>query len=89
MTRARTFIVLLLLAFALGAMPISLAQEDPAPANEPAVVVGEEPAPPPEDAWTFRFLVPTLLVLTGIALVGVILGYGVRVKGRYRVSQEP
>lgn len=88
MTRARAFIVILLLLFALGTMPASLAQEEPAPGNEPAVVVGEEPAPPAEDAWTFRFLVPTLLAVTGLALVGVILGYGVRVKGRYRVSQE-
>lgn len=87
MTRARTLILLLLLSFALGVLPAS-AQEDPAPSNEPAVVVGEESAPPAEDAWTFRFLVPTLLAITGIAIAGVILGYGVRVKGRYRVSQE-
>jgi hypothetical protein len=71
----------------LGVLPAS-AQEDPAPSNEPAVVVGEEPAPLAEDAWTFRFLVPTLLAITGIAIAGVILGYGVKVKGRYRVSQE-
>lgn len=87
MTRLRTFVVLLLLCFALGAMPASLAQEELAPSNEPAVVVGEEPAPPADDAWTFRFLVPTLLALTALALVGVALGYGLRVKGRYRVSQ--
>jgi hypothetical protein len=87
MSRSRTFIALLLLSFALGVLPAS-AQEDPAPINEPAVVVAEEPAPPAEDAWTFRFLVPALLVITGLAIAGVILGYAVRVKGRYRVSQE-
>jgi hypothetical protein len=51
------------------------------------VIVDEAAEPPAEDAWTFRFLVPTLLVMTGIALVGVVVAYRVRVQGRYRVSR--
>ena len=88
MTRLRLFLAVLTLAFAaLGAIPVALAGEVPAEPGGPAVIVGEEAEPPAEDAWTFRFLVPTLLAMTGVALVGVILGYGVRVKGRYRVSR--
>jgi len=40
-----------------------------------------------EDAWTFRYLVPTLMGASGIALFGVALGYALRVRGRYRVTQ--
>ena len=40
-----------------------------------------------EDAWTFRYLVPSLIGASGIAIFGVALGYAVRVRGRYRVTQ--
>lgn len=85
MTRARTFFVLLLLSFALGAMPAASAQETP-PAEGPVVIVGEEAEPPAEEAWTFRFLVPTLLALTGVVVAAVVLA-GVRINARYRVSR--
>ena len=53
----------------------------------PAVVVDTTPTPIVEDAWTFRFLVPTVLVVSGLALVGALAAYGVRVRGRYRVAR--
>jgi hypothetical protein len=87
MTRIRLLFALLLLSLALATMPAALALGEPAPEEGPAVVVDEEAEPPAEDAWTFRFLVPTLLVMTGIALVGVVVAYRVRVQGRYRVSR--
>jgi hypothetical protein len=58
-----------------------------APGQEPAVVVSDAGAAADEPAWTFRFLVPTLLALSGLVLVALVIGYGVRVKGRYRVSR--
>ena len=53
----------------------------------PAIVVDTTPAPITEDAWTFRFLVPTVLVVSGLALVGALAAYGIRVRGRYRVAR--
>ena len=86
MKRVSTLLALVAISFALGVMPAFAGEE--APAEEgPVVVVGEEAEPPAEDAWTFRYLVPTLLVLTGVVVVGVVFAYGIRVKGRYRVSQ--
>lgn len=83
MTRLRTLLVLACLALALGVTPAT-AQETPS-GEAPAVVV-EEPAPiAAEPAWTFRFLVPTVLALSGLALAITVVGYGVRLRGRYRV----
>ena len=53
--------------------------------REPAVVLSEGGEAEDDPAWTFRYLVPTLLVLSGLALAGLIVWYGVGVKGRYRV----
>ena len=55
--------------------------------REPAVVLSEGGEVADDPAWTFRFLVPTLLALSGLVLVGLIVGYGVGVKGRYRVAR--
>jgi ABC-type transporter lipoprotein component MlaA len=49
------------------------------------VVVDEGAPVPTEDAWTFRFLVPTVLGLSGLIVVATVVGYGRRVRGRYRV----
>jgi hypothetical protein len=74
-------------AFALGDAPFVLAQTEDMDRTGPAVVV-EEPAPAPEDeAWTFRFLIPTLVGATGLAIAAVAIGYGVRVRARYRVVE--
>jgi hypothetical protein len=57
------------------------------PGTEPAVVLSD--AAPAEDdaAWTFRYLVPSLLVLSGLAIAGLFIWYGLGVKGRYRVAR--
>jgi hypothetical protein len=82
--------ILLLCALlaALGVLTAApaLAQEEMA-GDGPAVVIESEPESIDEEAWTFRFLVPTLLLATVIAVPLVIVGYGVRVRGRYRVIQ--
>ncbi len=82
MNRLRLFFALVCFALILGVAP-SGAQE--APGDTPAVVVDEGAPVPTEDAWTFRFLVPTVLALSGLIVVATVVGYGVRVRGRYRV----
>lgn len=54
-------------------------------AQEPAVVVPEAAEDEEEQPWTSRFLVPTALAMTAVVLAGVAVGYGVRLRGRYRV----
>jgi hypothetical protein len=89
-TRLRSLLVLaLLLALVAvaGAGPAS-AQEpaDQAPSGlVPAGTVPPSDQAAEDEAWTFRFLVPTLLALAGLTLAAVVLFYGVRVRGRYRV----
>mgnify|MGYP001592974992 CR=1 FL=1 len=83
LSRLRTLLALTCLLFALGAAP-AFAQEEPAPGDAPAVVVDDGAAVPTEDAWTFRFLVPTVLGLSGLAIAATVIGYGVRIRSRYR-----
>lgn len=83
MTRLRTLLVLVSLAFALGLAP-AVAQESPS-GDTPAVVVDEGAPIVAEPAWTFRFLVPTVLAVSGLVLAITVIGYGVRLRGRYRV----
>lgn len=57
---------------------------------DPNAPVPAEVAPPVEDdadeaPWTTRFMIPLFLVLGGLGLVGSILFYGARVRGRYTV----
>jgi hypothetical protein len=82
--RVAAFVLALLLSTVPFA-PASFAQEEPSPAGGPAVVLEEDGPGEDDEAWTFRFLVPTLLAVTGVALGATIVVYGVRVKGRYRV----
>ena len=84
MNRLRLFLALVCLALMLGVAP-SGAQEVPSGGDTPAVVVDDGAPVPTEDAWTFRFLVPTVLALSALIVVGTMVGYGVRVRGRYRV----
>lgn len=70
-----------------GDVPLTAAQTQDLDRSGPAVVIGEEAPAPAEDAWTFRYLVPTLLLLTGLAVGAVVIGYAVRVRGRYRVVE--
>ena len=57
----------------------------PGPTLVPAAPV-EEPAELPEDVpWTYRYLIPTVLVIGGLAVVVTIIQYFVRVvRARYR-----
>jgi hypothetical protein len=57
----------------------------PGPTLVPAAPV-EEPAAIPEDVpWTYRYLIPTVLVIGGLAVVVTIIQYFVRVvRARYR-----
>jgi hypothetical protein len=85
MYRFRFLVATLLVFFVVGAAP-AIAQEEMTGDNAPAVVLEDDAPAVEEDAWTFRYLVPTLLGMTGIAILGIGLGYAVRIRGRYRVT---
>jgi len=51
----------------------------------PAVVIDDSGGLPEEEAWTFRFLVPTLMVMALAMVVGLVVWYQRGVNGRYRV----
>ena len=53
--------------------------------QEPAVVISDEPVVEEDDPWIFRYLVPTLMAMMAVVLAVVAIGYGVRLRGRYRV----
>lgn len=76
----------------LGGLPIAPAsgqEEQPQPVAEvpePAIPVPVESPAEPDPEWSYRFLVPTTMVLGAVAVVGAIIMYFVRVtKNRYRV----
>jgi hypothetical protein len=85
MNRIRLPLALCAVVLVLGAAPVAFAQEE-AGGGSPAVVVEEPSEALEEEAWTFRFLIPTLLLATGAVVAIVVIGYGVRVRGRYRVT---
>ncbi|HEX5630910.1 MAG TPA: hypothetical protein VFY15_04560 [Acidimicrobiia bacterium] len=82
MHRVRVGLALVLLALTLGVAP-AVAQ-DTTGGDGPAVVVQDAAPPPADEAWTFRFLVPTVLAVTGLALAATVLGYAAR-RRRYRL----
>ena len=61
--------------------PAELAPEG----QTPAVVIEDEEGAAEDVAWTFRFLVPTLMVLTLLLVVGLLIAYQLRLKRRYKV----
>ena len=73
------------------------AEEEEAPAEEGPVVseggvVPAVEAPPAEEAdddqpWTFRFMVPTVLALGVLGLIGAMVYYAFRIRGRYQVAE--
>jgi hypothetical protein len=81
--------------------PAGLAQETPAdsvvPAGEPgqvvdipkpAVEIAPEAPAAVEQAWTFRYLIPTSLVIALVVVVGSIIAYFLKVvRTRYRLIQ--
>ena len=95
MHRIRLFFAVVAVLLVLGApaalafadAPVVLAQAEQLDRTGPAVTVEDEPPAPAEEAWTFRFLIPTLIGATGLAVAAVAIGYGVRVRGRYRVVE--
>jgi len=94
----------LVFVIALGAMflalvgPVFGTEEEPAettPAAEetldapaPAVLITDEPEEAAAPEWTFRFLVPVTLLIGGLAVVGTIITYFVKVtRQRYRIVE--
>lgn len=81
----------------LGTAAPAFGQEGDAPPGEPetsstfaddrtpAVVLSEDAGAEDEAAWTFRYLVPTVLAISVMTLALVFFLYGYRVRGRYRV----
>jgi hypothetical protein len=93
----RLLLIPVLLSVLLVAAPAAASDE---PAEAPAETPAEEAGGPvpaivvqtgseTEDvaAWTFRYLVPTLLVLGIATVAGLILYYIFGIKGRYRVVE--
>ncbi len=73
-------------AIAAATVPTGGAAADVA-AGQPAVEAPAEAVDEVEQPWTARFLVPMLLFMGVAALVGSALYYGVRIRGKYRVTQ--
>jgi hypothetical protein len=80
-------LVLVMLSFAVPAQALT-----PAPAvslqtaqDEPAIVIDDSEGTPEDTAWTFRFLVPTLMVLTLLLVFGLVVWYQAGFSRRYRV----
>jgi hypothetical protein len=71
-------------AHAITAVPSVVAQQAQ---DGPAIVIDDSEAIPEGDAWTFRFLVPTVMALTVAMVVGLIVWYQRGFLRRYRVSE--
>ena len=61
-------------------------EQPPQDVEQPAVVIEEDEGVPEEIAWTFRFLVPMLWLLTALVVVGTLVAYRRRLKKRFRVT---
>jgi hypothetical protein len=58
----------------------------PAVTIEPAVPVDTTPAPETNPDWTYRFFIPTLLVLAVLVVIVTVIQYFTRVvRNRYRI----
>lgn len=86
MHRIRLTIAVFFALVVLGVAP-AFAQEGDSSGDAPAVVLEDDSSAVAEEAWTFRYLVPTLIGVTGLAVGAVVIGYGVRVRARYRVVE--
>ncbi len=65
------------------AEPVPIAVDSGAAVELQPVEIADETPP-----WTQRFLVPTIMALTVVAVGGVIVYYLVAIKGRYTVAAE-
>jgi len=98
--RIRTIIFALVSVMALAIAAPSLATESTAGGDTtgttvaPADVSSSQspavPAPPPDvkefdQPWTVRFIYPLIVLITGLLIVGLAIGYNRRVRRRYRV----
>ena len=58
----------------------------PAVTIEPAVPVDTTPVPEANPDWTYRFFIPTLLVLAALVVIVTVIQYFTRVvRNRYRI----
>ncbi|MGH8937642.1 MAG: hypothetical protein ACRDXD_15515 [Acidimicrobiia bacterium] len=58
------------------------------PAPQPAVTTIPEEPESPENAWTYRYLVPTAVLLGVVTAIGIIIAYFFKVtRSRYRVVE--
>lgn len=86
MLRGRTIIAVATTLLILGAGPATTGDETPQ-RDAPAVTVVEAADSDGDEAWTFRFLVPTLIAMSAIGVGLTALGYLRSVKRRYRVER--
>lgn len=70
-----------------GSNMLAQADEQEMDRTGPAVLVEDDVSAPDEEAWTFRFLIPTLIAVTALGIAAVVIAYGVRLRGRYRVVE--
>jgi len=94
--RHRSLLLIVVGILLLMVAPAVLAQEE-VPADdsgavvdvpEPAVKIDREAPDEVEPAWTFRYLIPTSLVIALLVVVGSIVAYFVKVvRTRYRLIQ--
>ena len=71
---------------ATGAETATTEATTPAVILEPAVPVDTTPVPVTNPDWTYRFFIPTLLVLTVLVVIVTVIQYFTRVvRNRYRI----
>jgi FtsP/CotA-like multicopper oxidase with cupredoxin domain len=69
-----------------GTEPATTETTAPAVIIEPAVPVDTTPAAATNPDWTYRFFIPTLLVLAGLVVIVTVIQYFTRVvRNRYRI----
>jgi phosphatidylglycerophosphate synthase len=88
-TGRRIALLLLLIVAVLAVAPAALAIVDVVAQGDVPAIQAPEPQPNDEPvSWTYRYLVPTLLVVAVLAVVLTVVQYFVKVVGkRYRVVQ--
>jgi hypothetical protein len=88
-TRRRIVVLLLVTIALLAIAPAALAVVDAvAQGDVPAIEAPDSEPVEVTPSWTYRYLVPTLLVLGVLAVVGTVVQYFIKVVGkRYRVVQ--
>ena len=102
--RLAVSIILLALSFAIAAPALATEEtEEPAPISEeeggeavpidagvePAVVVTTPPASDTALDWTYRYIIPTALVIAVVVIVITCIQYFTRVvRKRYRIVEE-